>query len=103
MSHRSPVPENFLPGQLLLRTEGTCDLDPGHLLEVFGRQRQRFVTVLRGFGPDDWAAPPGAPTGPRTTSSDTCATATRSQLAPMTTRSTSPLASTRESPHGGGQ
>ena len=57
MSHRSPVPENFLPGQLLLRTEGTCDLDPGHLLEVFGRQRQRFVTVLRGFGPDDWAAP----------------------------------------------
>jgi uncharacterized protein (TIGR03083 family) len=27
------------------------------MLEVFGRQRQRFVTVLRGFGPDDWAAP----------------------------------------------
>jgi uncharacterized protein (TIGR03083 family) len=43
--------------QLLLRTGGACDLDPGHLLEVFGTQRQRFATVLRGFGPGDWAAP----------------------------------------------
>jgi uncharacterized protein (TIGR03083 family) len=57
MSHRSPIPGKILPGQLLLRTEGACVLDPGRLLEVFGRQRQRFVTVLRGFGPDDWAAP----------------------------------------------
>ncbi len=57
MSHNSPVAEMLLPGQLLLRTEGACDLDPGHLLEVFGEQRQRFVTVLRGFGPEDWAAP----------------------------------------------
>jgi uncharacterized protein (TIGR03083 family) len=57
MSHRSPVPEKILPGQLLLRTEGACDLDPGRLLEVFSKQRQRFVTVLRGFGPADWAAP----------------------------------------------
>jgi uncharacterized protein (TIGR03083 family) len=57
MSLRSPVPEKILPGQLLLRTEGACDLDPGRLLEVFGKQRQRFVTVLRGFGPEDWAAP----------------------------------------------
>ena len=24
---------------------------------MFGKQRQRFVAVLRGFGPDDWAAP----------------------------------------------
>jgi uncharacterized protein (TIGR03083 family) len=24
---------------------------------VFGEQRQRFVTVLQGFGPGDWAAP----------------------------------------------
>ena len=24
---------------------------------MFGEQRQRFVTVLQGFGPDDWAAP----------------------------------------------
>jgi uncharacterized protein (TIGR03083 family) len=42
---------------LLLRTSGACDLDPEHLLEVFADQRQRFVAVLRGFGPDDWAAP----------------------------------------------
>jgi uncharacterized protein (TIGR03083 family) len=35
---------------------GACDLDPEHLLEVFGRQRQRFVAVLRGFDPGDWAA-----------------------------------------------
>jgi len=47
----------FRRDQLLLRTGGACDLDPGHLLEVFGMQRQRFVTVLRGFGPGDWAAP----------------------------------------------
>jgi uncharacterized protein (TIGR03083 family) len=45
------------PGQLVLRTGGGCDLDPGRLLEVFGRQRQRFTAVLRGFGPGDWAAP----------------------------------------------
>jgi uncharacterized protein (TIGR03083 family) len=44
-------------GKLLLRTEGVCDIDPAHLLEVFGEQRQRFVAVLRGFGPGDWAAP----------------------------------------------
>jgi uncharacterized protein (TIGR03083 family) len=42
---------------LLLRTGGACDLDPGHLLDVFGERRQRFVTVLQGYGPDDWAAP----------------------------------------------
>jgi uncharacterized protein (TIGR03083 family) len=57
MMARSPVPERLLPGRLLLRTSGACDLDPGHLLEVFSTQRQRFVTVLRGFGPGDWAAP----------------------------------------------
>ena len=57
MIARSPAPEKIRPGQLLLRTGGACDLDPGHLLEVFGAQRQRFVTVLRGFGPGDWAAP----------------------------------------------
>ena len=57
MIHRSPVPEKFLPGQLLLRTGGACDLDPEHLVDVFGKQRQRFVGILRGFGPDDWAAP----------------------------------------------
>jgi uncharacterized protein (TIGR03083 family) len=45
------------PAKLLLRTLGECDLDPEHLLEVFGEQRQRFVAVLEGFGPGDWAAP----------------------------------------------
>jgi len=42
---------------LVLRTKGACDFDPGHVLDVFGRQRQRFVAVLQGFGPADWAAP----------------------------------------------
>jgi uncharacterized protein (TIGR03083 family) len=42
---------------LLLRTGGVCDFDSGHLLDVFGEQRQRFVALLRGFGPDEWAAP----------------------------------------------
>ena len=45
------------PGKLLLRTGGACDLDPEHLFDVFGEQRRRFVTVLQGFGPDDWAGP----------------------------------------------
>jgi uncharacterized protein (TIGR03083 family) len=45
------------PGELLLRTGGGCDIDPERLLEVFVEQRQRFVAVLGGFGPDDWAAP----------------------------------------------
>jgi uncharacterized protein (TIGR03083 family) len=45
------------PSRLLLRTAGACDFDPEHLLEVYGQQRERFVAVLRGFGPDDWAAP----------------------------------------------
>ncbi len=43
------------PGKLLLRTLGESDLDPEHLLEVSGEQRQRFVANLEGFG--DWAAP----------------------------------------------
>jgi uncharacterized protein (TIGR03083 family) len=42
---------------LLLRTKGACDFDPAHVLDVFGGQRQRFVAVLQGFGPADWAAP----------------------------------------------
>jgi uncharacterized protein (TIGR03083 family) len=45
------------PGRLLLRTKDACDLDPERLLDVFGTQRERFVAVLGGFGPDDWAAP----------------------------------------------
>jgi uncharacterized protein (TIGR03083 family) len=45
------------PGRLLLQTEGACDFDPEHLLDVFAAQRWRFVTVLRVFGAGDWAAP----------------------------------------------
>ena len=43
--------------RLRLRTGDECEFDPGHLLDVFGQQRQRFVTALRGFSPGDWAAP----------------------------------------------
>jgi uncharacterized protein (TIGR03083 family) len=45
------------PRTLLLTTGGRCDLDPERLLEVFGDQRRRLIADLRGFGPDDWAAP----------------------------------------------
>jgi uncharacterized protein (TIGR03083 family) len=57
MIHRNPAAEKPPPGQLLLQTEGACGLDPGHLLDVWARQRHRFAAVLRGFGPEDWAAP----------------------------------------------
>jgi uncharacterized protein (TIGR03083 family) len=57
MIDHSSVPENFVPCGLLLRTAGTCEIEPAHLLQVFGEQRERFVAVLRGFGGDDWAAP----------------------------------------------
>jgi uncharacterized protein (TIGR03083 family) len=57
MTRHSPVPEKVAPGRLLLRTGGPCGIAPEQLLHVFGRQRQRFAAVLRGFGPDDWAAP----------------------------------------------
>ena len=56
MTDHSPFPQ-VIPPARLLRTGGACDLDPGRLLDVFGEQRQRFVAVLQGFGPDDWAAP----------------------------------------------
>jgi uncharacterized protein (TIGR03083 family) len=57
MIDHSPAPENFVPCELLLRTAGRCEIEPGHLFQVFGEQRERFVAVLRGFGADDWAAP----------------------------------------------
>jgi uncharacterized protein (TIGR03083 family) len=57
MIDRSPTPGTSLPGTLLLRTAGACDVGPEHLLEVFGEQRRRFAAVLQGFGPGDWAAP----------------------------------------------
>ena len=50
MIDHSPVPENFVPCELLLRTAGRCEIEPEHLFQVFGEQRERFVTVLRGFG-----------------------------------------------------
>ena len=61
MMDRGPSPTKILPGTLLLQTAGACDLDPEHLLEVFGQQRRRFIAVLRGFGPGDWAAPTRCP------------------------------------------
>ena len=57
MSDRIPLPEEIPSAKLVLRTAGVCDLDAQHLLEEFGEQRRRFVAVLQGFGPDDWAAP----------------------------------------------
>ena len=41
MIDRSPTQAKSLPGMLLLRTAGACDLSPEHLLEVFGEQRRR--------------------------------------------------------------
>lgn len=61
MSGQSPPSAEFVPGALLLRTAGGCDLDPARLLAAFGRQRRRFAAVLRGFGPGDWAAPTRCP------------------------------------------
>jgi uncharacterized protein (TIGR03083 family) len=42
---------------LLLQTQGQCDFDPEHLLDVFSQQRQRFIAVLQGFGPGEWGSP----------------------------------------------
>jgi uncharacterized protein (TIGR03083 family) len=61
MMDRGPSPTKILPGTLLLQTAGPCDFDPEQLLEVFGQQRRRFAAVLRGFGPEDWAAPTRCP------------------------------------------
>ena len=57
MIDRRLVPGQAMPGTLFLQTRGACDFDPGRLLEVFDGQRQRFIAVLQGFGPDDWAGP----------------------------------------------
>ena len=57
MIDRSPPPPGTGPrGTLLPRTVGPRQLDLSHLADVFGEQRQRFVSILRGFGPYDWAA-----------------------------------------------
>jgi uncharacterized protein (TIGR03083 family) len=47
--------------ELILRTRGTCQFDPDHLLRVFGDQRQRFAEAISGFGPQDWAGPTRCP------------------------------------------
>lgn len=57
MTDRSPSLGTTLQGTLLLRTAGTCHLDLPHLVDVIGEQRQRFISVLQGFGPGDWGAP----------------------------------------------
>jgi uncharacterized protein (TIGR03083 family) len=46
---------------LILRTNGACQFDPEHLRQVFGEQRQRFGSAVRGFGPRDWAGPTRCP------------------------------------------
>jgi uncharacterized protein (TIGR03083 family) len=56
-SHEGRGRPGLASGKLLLQTGGRCDFDPEHLLDVFGEQRQRFIAVLQGFGPDDWTAP----------------------------------------------
>jgi uncharacterized protein (TIGR03083 family) len=61
MTNRSPSPATCLHGTLLLRTAGVCHLDLPHLVDVFGEQRQRFVSIVQGFGPSDWAAPTRCP------------------------------------------
>jgi uncharacterized protein (TIGR03083 family) len=45
------------PGNLVLQTRGACDFGPERLLDVYAAQRWWFISVLRGFGPGDWAAP----------------------------------------------
>src|ERR1700743_830136 len=53
---REPAREDLL-ALLNLRVPGERDLDGDRLLPLFGEQRRRFAEVLRGFGPDEWAAP----------------------------------------------
>jgi len=57
MTDHTPSPGTSQPGTLVLRTAGTCHLDMPHLVDVLGEQRHRFVSILQGFGPGDWAAP----------------------------------------------
>jgi uncharacterized protein (TIGR03083 family) len=55
MTTGSQQPEG--PGGLRMRTDGDCEIAAARLLDVFERQRRRFIAELRGFGPDDWAGP----------------------------------------------
>jgi uncharacterized protein (TIGR03083 family) len=57
MINLCPSPGTGPPARLLLRTAGRCDVDPERLIAAFAEQRRRFVTVLQGFGADDWAGP----------------------------------------------
>jgi uncharacterized protein (TIGR03083 family) len=56
IDHR-PASANFVPCELVLRTAGTCEIEPEHLLQAFGKQRERFAAIVRGFSADDWTAP----------------------------------------------
>ena len=49
MTDRSLVHEKILPGQLLLQTEGVCNFDAEHLLEVWGAQRLSASRTLTGL------------------------------------------------------
>ena len=57
MTHLPVTTPDSRLGSLVLQTRGACDVDPEHLLGVYAAQRRWFITVLRGFGPGDWAAP----------------------------------------------
>jgi uncharacterized protein (TIGR03083 family) len=87
------------PGKLVLQTRGACDVDPEHLLDVWAGQRQQFVAILRGFGPGDWAAPTRcADWSAHDVVRHLCDNARKPlSSGQMTERSTSPLASARES------
>jgi hypothetical protein len=45
------------PPKLLLKTGGGCSLDSERLLDLIGEQRQRFISLVQWFGPEEWAAP----------------------------------------------
>jgi hypothetical protein len=57
MIDRSPAPETIRPGRLLLRTEGRATSTRGTRWRRRPGSGKRFTEVLRGFSPDDWAAP----------------------------------------------
>ncbi len=78
MTHRSPVPEKVLPGHLLLRTGGRATSLQSTCSACSARNGNGSPRSCEGSAPMTGPARPGAPTGRRTMSSATCATATRS-------------------------
>jgi uncharacterized protein (TIGR03083 family) len=57
MTHLPVTTSGSRLGTLVLQTGAACDFGPEHLLDVYAAQRRWFISVLRGFGPGDWAAP----------------------------------------------